>query len=736
MERVNAKKVACGQWSLDVDRELLHVDGKVVRIQRGVLKLLLFLVDREGQVISKADLIDAVWDGRAVSDAAIYNRVNALRSAIADENGPEQCIKWEYGRGLRFARPNSGVIDGLRSTKTADDPLEVLQNLPVPQNPVQFAGTASLEDWKHLLGTYHLFYRTPSWPNAIKIGVSVLAENDGRISVHTIEQGQDPGLGIRQDARYLGHAELIDGRIYVFEQNQQPPRAVCLTVLDTPHAYSPDMMTGMMMGSSWRLRGAPYATRVIWRRLPPDLTLRDAIQESGPRAVGTNVDQTTEEVIGPHCLTIQASQNSLPSSVMAPPTDPDRSAADQGDPMSGPATIAILTGHVVTEDAAVALSAQGLISEVSAQLSRFRRVRVSVLSAATSESENARSERSDRGVRYELASSFTKLAKGIRVTCHLVDTSMQTQIWANSWELQGQDDTKSQDETILAIVTSVVTVVKDHQLVSANLKDIDELSPWECYLRGSALVHTFDPQAQGEAIAILRRGIDLDPGLADLHAALSYAMNTQYKLPIHIEHASSNGNRRTPVRIRAHDCARKALEIDSRVPFAWTALGRSHLGLGEFDEAISACKRALELNPNLGWAYFVLGYCYWPLSRGADAIRAFEAAFETLREESARWAVVEGKACALMVAGQYEEAIEMAHRAQIDPRAGHFSACAEICSLSQLGDHKRARHAFRKAVEIDPHFSLALIEHDQPLPEPAVRNLIADGFSIAGCGDV
>lgn len=301
--------VVYGNWALDLRRETFQRHGKLVRLQPGVLRLLLYIVRNEGRLISKDELVSAIWGGRAVSDAAIYNRVGALRRVILDEDGPTRCIHWQYGRGLRFARPPGSTIDGESSASPEPQPVrglmeEAAKALLDPKAMFGFLGSANIDEMRHMLGAYFTFYRTPSWPNAIKRGLSILSEDAGRVAVRTTEHGRDEAGGIRQRARYRGFATLIDGRLYILEQNTRPPKAICLLALDAPHQFRPDIMTGLMLGSSWRLKGAPYATRVVWRRVPGGTSIRDAIRDSGPRGEDSeDIDINTRESVGPDCLT-------------------------------------------------------------------------------------------------------------------------------------------------------------------------------------------------------------------------------------------------------------------------------------------------------------------------------------------------------------------------------------------------------------------------------------------------
>lgn len=294
--------VSYEHWSFDTQRGLLFVDGEMVRLQRGVLKLLQFLVNHEGSVVTKEDLVEKVWDGRDISDAAMYNRVSALRKALGDDKSSERCIEWEYGRGLRFLRPG-GLPQKQANEVRAVTPSNRREGI-VSKGTGSYIAEAPVENWRHILGVYNTIYRTPSWPGTIKVGVSVLREADGKVVVWTSERGEDPKVGTRQRAKYLGTAVFVNGRVYVEEQNSEPPHSICLTTLDAPHSYRPDIMKGLMHGSSWRLGGAPYATRVIWQRLAPPAGVREALEKSGPYPENTElIEPAILKSIGPDCLT-------------------------------------------------------------------------------------------------------------------------------------------------------------------------------------------------------------------------------------------------------------------------------------------------------------------------------------------------------------------------------------------------------------------------------------------------
>jgi TolB-like protein len=53
-------------------------------------------------VVSKDDLIAHVWEGRIVSDSALFTRINMARSAIGDSGETQRLIKTLLRKGVRF----------------------------------------------------------------------------------------------------------------------------------------------------------------------------------------------------------------------------------------------------------------------------------------------------------------------------------------------------------------------------------------------------------------------------------------------------------------------------------------------------------------------------------------------------------------------------------------------------------------------------------------------------------
>src|SRR3977135_1747254 len=89
-------------YAFDTDRRELHRGADAVSITPQAFDLLDYLIRNRERVVSKDDLIIAVWNGRIVSDAALTTRLNAARNAIGDSGEEQRLLKTLARKGFRF----------------------------------------------------------------------------------------------------------------------------------------------------------------------------------------------------------------------------------------------------------------------------------------------------------------------------------------------------------------------------------------------------------------------------------------------------------------------------------------------------------------------------------------------------------------------------------------------------------------------------------------------------------
>jgi TolB-like protein len=88
--------------ALDTDRRELRCGAALVAVEPQVFDLIVHLIQHRGRVVSKDELLASVWHGRSVSESALFNRINAARSAIGDAGNQQRLIKTLPRKGIRF----------------------------------------------------------------------------------------------------------------------------------------------------------------------------------------------------------------------------------------------------------------------------------------------------------------------------------------------------------------------------------------------------------------------------------------------------------------------------------------------------------------------------------------------------------------------------------------------------------------------------------------------------------
>jgi DNA-binding winged helix-turn-helix (wHTH) protein/alpha-beta hydrolase superfamily lysophospholipase len=89
-------------FTIDTARYELRQRGQLVPVEPQVFEVLTYLVTNRDRVISHQELLDAIWDGRAVTQSTLTSRINAARVAIGDSGSRQALIKTLPRKGYRF----------------------------------------------------------------------------------------------------------------------------------------------------------------------------------------------------------------------------------------------------------------------------------------------------------------------------------------------------------------------------------------------------------------------------------------------------------------------------------------------------------------------------------------------------------------------------------------------------------------------------------------------------------
>ena len=89
-------------YSLDVARRELRCDGQSIHVEPQTFDVLQYLVANRERVVSKDDLIAAVWEGRIVSESTLSSSITTVRKAVGDSSEAQRFIRTIPRKGFRF----------------------------------------------------------------------------------------------------------------------------------------------------------------------------------------------------------------------------------------------------------------------------------------------------------------------------------------------------------------------------------------------------------------------------------------------------------------------------------------------------------------------------------------------------------------------------------------------------------------------------------------------------------
>ena len=114
--------------------------SEAIAIGPQVFDLLVHLVQNRERVVSKDDLLDAVWGGRIVSESTLTSHINAVRKAIGDSGQEQRLIRTVARKGFRFvgdvaeARSSDGFSSAESRARQAERTVRRARS-PFPTSP-------------------------------------------------------------------------------------------------------------------------------------------------------------------------------------------------------------------------------------------------------------------------------------------------------------------------------------------------------------------------------------------------------------------------------------------------------------------------------------------------------------------------------------------------------------------------------------------------------------------------
>src|SRR6058998_2467506 len=91
-----------GPFRIDAVKRVLWRDGELVQLTSKSLDTLLVLIEHQGQVVTKDDLIKTLWPDTVVEENNLTQQISMLRKVLGEKVGEHRYLVTVPGRGYRF----------------------------------------------------------------------------------------------------------------------------------------------------------------------------------------------------------------------------------------------------------------------------------------------------------------------------------------------------------------------------------------------------------------------------------------------------------------------------------------------------------------------------------------------------------------------------------------------------------------------------------------------------------
>ena len=313
----------------------------------------------------------------------------------------------------------------------------------------------------------------------------------------------------------------------------------------------------------------------------------------------------------------------------------------------------------------------------------------------------------DLGVRYVLEGSVRKAGNRVRITAQLVDGTTGGHLWAERYDRDLTDIFAVQDDIAQNIVEAMKVAIAPEEKRAMQKVPTDNLEAYEFYLRGRRFLHEMtrknlelarqmfskaieldpsyvhahagladcgsvlylyyapDPEILNDALAVSRKALELDPGLAEAHVSHGLALSLD---------GDDGGAKRA---------FETAMRLDPMLYEAYWYFGLTSLIRSQFEQAADLLAHASEVRSDDLQSTMMLMAAYQSSGRHADARATAERTMRTverrleLNPEDSRAAYA--GATALVYLGDRARALEWANLSaemeSEDPRTNYNLAC-------------------------------------------------------------
>ena len=364
-------------------------------------------------------------------------------------------------------------------------------------------------------------------------------------------------------------------------------------------------------------------------------------------------------------------------------------------------TIAVLPFANVSVDVNDEYLADGMTTDLITDLSKISGIYViarSSVFAYKNQAINVSDIGRELGAQYIVEGSIRKFGGRIRINVQLVDAATSRQIWADRYDRNLEEFFELQDEVITQVVSAVSVTLTDNESAQIERLPTTNLQAYDHYLRAEQAGYFGGASGLVNTINLYKKAIALDPEFADAHAGLARVAVETWRNDYDDVMSGAEA------RILAYESASRALEIDPTNGQAYSVLAILQLADGYHETAIESARKAVEYRPSQAEAYLDLGLVLAYSGNSKQGVDEVETALRLNPKPTQNTLLYLG--IVFFIDGQYQRAVEAISKASDGPLGNDSLWTYLAAAYALLNQKDEAAKAITKLLQVFPSASI------------------------------
>jgi TolB-like protein len=397
-------------------------------------------------------------------------------------------------------------------------------------------------------------------------------------------------------------------------------------------------------------------------------------------------------------------------------------------PLPDKPSIAVLPFANMSDDPEQDYFADGMAEDIITALSRIDMLFVIARNSSFTYKGRAvdiRQVARELGVRYVLEGSVRKAGNRVRITGQLIEAESGSHLWADKFDGALEDIFDLQDQIAENVVGVLEPTLRIAEIERSRRKRPENLDAYDFYLRAMPLVFALRSEDNRQAIDLLDKAIELDPGMAIAPALKGWCMTQRF--------AFGWEDFTVARRAEAVALARAAIAADDQSASALATAGFVLVVMGkEFRAGVAAVRRALELNGNSAYVCMHAGFSLYFNDDFEEAIALFQRALRLSPVDQLTYHILCGIAGAHISARRLEEGYEYALKSVAENDGWTLSWRMLTSACGHLGRRKEGEEALQRMELLAPNVTISYLREWMPFRNKDTLTYFLDGLRKAG----